>query len=144
MLRTFESRQHLPAAVIVVAVFLGLAAAVAFVTGFSLLIPGTGIDRIWALNPRAYAAFGRGGRASGVVLLALCVVAAVSAAGLLQRRRWAWGLALGIFGMNGLGDVISLPITHDWLKAGAGVLVAAAFFALLLRSEVRVFFANRS
>jgi len=114
----------------------------ALVTGLSLLAPGTPLARIWTLNPRAYAAFARGGSASGVLLLVVSVAAATAARGLLRRRRWAWALALGIFGVNGLGDLVNLALTHDWLRAGAGMLVATLFLALLLHAEVRAFFAE--
>ncbi|HEX4066581.1 MAG TPA: hypothetical protein VHZ09_11220 [Acidobacteriaceae bacterium] len=137
-----DSRQHRPSAVTLVAVFLSLAATIALVTGLSLLAPGTRLDRIWTLNPRAYAAFARGGLASGVLLLVVCGAAAAAARGLLRRRRWAWALAIGIFGINGLGDLANLALTRAWLKAGAGMLVAALFLALLLRADVRTFFAE--
>ncbi len=139
-----ESRQHRPTAVTVVAIILSLAAAIAFITGFTLLVPDTLLSRIWALNPRAYAAFARGGRASGMLLLVVGLAAAATARGWLRGRRWAWLLSFVILGMNGLGDVIDGLVTGDWLRAGPGVLVAALLVAVLLRSEVRIFFANRS
>jgi hypothetical protein len=133
-----------PAIVTILAIVSCFAGGIALVTGLSLALPGTVLDRIWTLNPRAYAAFARMGSVSGVLLLALCPVAAATAAGLLRRRRWAWWLALATFGVNGLGDMASLVVTHDWLRAGSGVLIAAVFVSLLLRAEVRSYFAQRS
>ena len=68
------------------------------------------------------------------------VATAVAAAGLLRGNRWAWQLAIIVFAMNGLGDVVSLFITRDLLKSGSGVLIAALFLTGLLRRNVRLFF----
>lgn len=133
-----------PAIVTTIAVFAWMACGIALVTGLSLAYPGTVLDRIWTLNPRAYAAFARMGRLSGVLLLLLCPVAAATAAGLLHRRRWGWWLALVTFGVNGLGDLASLVMTHEWLRAGSGVLIAGVFLSLLLRADVRNYFAQRT
>lgn len=133
-----------PALVTTLAAVSGIAAAIALVTGLSLADPGTALDRIWRLNPRAWAAFARMGRLSGVLLLILCPVAAATGAGLMGRRRWAWWLALATFGVNGLGDLVNLAMTREWLRAGSGVLIDAVFLSLLLRADVRDYFAQRS
>lgn len=133
-----------PAILTTVALFLGIAPIIAFFTGLSLVHSGTDLDRIWRLNPRAYAAFARMGPVSGALLWILCVAAGSTAAGLLRRRRWAWWLALAIFAANGLGDLATLLITHEWLKAGSGVLIAGVFLILLLRADMRNFFALRT
>ncbi|HEX4037795.1 MAG TPA: hypothetical protein VHX37_07035 [Acidobacteriaceae bacterium] len=133
-----------PPIVTTMAIISCMAGGMALITGLSLAFPGTVFDRIWRLNPRAYAAFARMGRVSGVLLLVLCPIAAATAAGLLRRRRWAWWLALVTFGLNGLGDVASVAVTHDWLKASSGVLIAAVFLSLLLRADTRSFFTQRT
>lgn len=137
-------RARRPAVITLVATFSWMAAVVALLTGVSLLFPGTTLDRLWRLNPRAWAAFAHLGRASGGLLLVLCGLAAAAAVGLLRGRRWAWWLALGIFAANALGDAANLVITHAWLRAGSGIMIAGGFLLLLLRAEARRYFVPRS
>ena len=116
-----------------VAGFLFLATLIAIVVAISLLFPGTFLDRIWNLNPSAYAAFHVLGKLSGVILLVLGVGTGTTAFGLLRQRRWAWWLALVLFSANGLGDLVNLLIGGDRWKSAAGTLIAAAFVFLLVR-----------
>jgi pyruvate carboxylase len=53
--------------------------------------------------------------------------------GLLRGRRWAWWLAIGLFGANGIGDLVSMAISGDRLRSTAGALIAGAFVFLLVR-----------
>jgi hypothetical protein len=131
-----------PAVVPIIAVFFGVATAIAVVIGTSLLIRRTLPDRIWNLNPRAQTALAAHARASGALLLAVGLAAAAAAIGLLRGRRWAWILALAIFAVNGIGDLVSLLIVRDRLRGGSGVLIAGFFLFLLLRSSVRAYFAE--
>jgi hypothetical protein len=49
-----------------------------------------------------------------------------------------------LFGVNALGDVVSLLITRDWPRGLAGFLIDALLLFLLLRTKVRAFFLNRA
>jgi hypothetical protein len=125
----------------IVTVFFVAAALIAALVGTSLLFPGTVLDRMWTLNEPAYVAFRLLGKVSGVALMAVGILSAATAAGLLQRSRWAWQLGLGIFAFNGLGDVVGFGMTRDLLKSGSGVLIAALFLIALSRRKVRIYFA---
>lgn len=129
-----------PQAVLVIAGTLSLAAAIAAITGFSLLFPNAIWDRMWALNRPAYVAFTRFGMFSGAGLLALAGLAAATAIGLLGRMKWGWWAAVVLFAVNGLGDLITLTVTHDLARSGSGVLIALFFLYLLTRTEVRAHF----
>ena len=124
-----------PRAISVVAAFLFLATLVAGVVGAALLLPGMPLDKIWTLNERAHAAFGAFPRTSGVLLLTLGFITAAAALGLLHGRRWAWWLAVSIFACNGAGDLVSVFVTHDLVRSGIGVSVAAIFILCLLRGR---------
>jgi hypothetical protein len=117
----------------VVAAFPFLATLIAVVVALSLLFPYTFLDRIWTLNPAAYAAFHILGKSSGVILLVLGVCTGTTAFGLLRQRRWAWWLAIVLFAANGLGDLTNLLIGGERWKSAAGALIAAAFVFLLMR-----------
>lgn len=135
---------HRPLSVLIVAAFLFAATAIAVVVATSLLFPGTSLDRIWSLNQPAYAAFHVLGKASGLLLLLLAVGTAAAGAGLLRAAKWAWWLAILLFSINGLGDIITLLTPkRDLLKSGSGVVIAAAFLTCLCRPDVIAFFEKR-
>jgi hypothetical protein len=129
--------KHRPVEVTVVAAFLSLAAGVALVTGISLLFPNPIWNIMWDLNRPAYNAFERLGRPSGGLLLALGITTGAAATGLMLQRKWAWWLAIALFAINGLGDLVSLFLTRDLVKGGMGVFVASVFLFFLTRSGVK-------
>jgi len=131
-----------PTAVPVVAAFLLLATVIAFVIGGTLLFPGTRLDVLWQLNRKAYSDFSIFGRTPGMLLFLVGCVTAIAGAGLLRGRRWAWWIAIGIFVINGLGDLTALFVAGDRVKGGSGVLIAGGFLFFLLSKKVRVFFAQ--
>lgn len=46
-------------------------------------------------------------------------------------------VAVGIFAVNGLGDLVTLIKTRDLIRSGSGILFAAAFLGLLMSRRVR-------
>jgi len=129
-----------PVAVSVVAGFLAVATVIAVVVAASLLFPGTLLDRMWALNRPAQVAFEGLGRLGGVLMVFVGLATSTAAWGLLRGRRWAWGMALVVFALNGMGDLVSVALGKDGMRAGLGVLIAGVFFSLLLGKSVRRFF----
>jgi len=71
------------------------------------------------------------------MLLALAVVALVTAVGLLVGKKWSWWVAVLLFSVNGLGDLITLIAARDLARSGSGVLVASLFLYLLMRPDAR-------
>lgn len=113
---------------------------ICLVVGLALLFPGTFLDRIWVYNRPAHAAFQTFGEAAGAGFVVLGLVVGATAWGLSYGRRWAWWLAILIFSLNGIGDLVGLLATHDLLRSGSGMVIAAGFLAVLLRSKVRTSF----
>jgi hypothetical protein len=131
-----------PGVLTLMAILLSAATVIAAVTGMSFVVPGTFLERIWTLNRAAHAAFAAHSRVSGALLLLVGFAAGAAAIGLWRGQRWAWYLAIGIFAVNAVGDLVSLLITRDWLKGGAGILIDALFLFLLLRPNIRAFFSR--
>jgi len=129
-----------PISVAIVAVFLWIAMLISLVVGVALFFPGTFLDRMWVYNQPAHAAFQTVGKAAGIGFLALGLVVGVTAGGLSCGRRWAWWLAISIFALNGIGDLVGLLATRDLLRSGSGFVIAMGFLVVLLRRNSRVSF----
>src|SRR5206468_5772281 len=126
-----------PLGVLAISVILLVSTAIALITGVSLAFPGTFLDRIWALNRRAYIEFAALGRTAGISLMILGLI--IAAAGLLKRRKWAWWLAVGLFVVNVAGDAARI-FTGEPVKGAFGVAIAAGFVIYLTRLRVREYF----
>lgn len=131
-----------PAAVRTVAIFSFLATAISFLTGSSLLFPQVAWHGLWQWNRPAYAFVVEEHlqTMAGVLLPALGIVAAIAGWGLLRGKQWAWWIAVAVFAVNGLGDLLTIVVQRDWVKGGSGVLIASVFLFLLMRSETRRYF----
>jgi hypothetical protein len=132
-----------PAGVTVVAVLQLAAALIGVVVSFSLIVPGTAVDRMWQLNPGVHAAFADHAVEVAPVLALVGMLSAISGVGLLRGHLWAWLLSVALFGINALGDVVSLLMVRDWFQGIAGIVIDAAFLYQLLHGSARGFFLKR-
>ena len=114
-----------------------LAALIAIITGIALAFPGPAWAPMWSLNPQAHEAFTRLGWTAVPLLGVLACLSALAGAGLILRKRWAWRLALLGLSVNGAGDLASLILTHQFVRFGSGILIAAGFIFLLALPPVR-------
>jgi hypothetical protein len=126
----------------VVGIFLCFGATMASLAGTTLIWRGTPLDRIWSLNVEAYRELEPLGRIVGIVFLALAVALAAAATGWFRRRLWGWRLAVGIIATQILGDLANL-LRGDFLRGGAGCVIASALLFYLLRPQVRVVFTGK-
>ena len=109
----------------------------------TLLLPGTPLDRAWALNPTAYKQLSPLGTKVGILFLLLAVVLVVSGIGWLQRRLWGWRLAVAIIATQVIGDIVNV-VRGDLLRGGAGVIIAGALLLYRLRPRVRAAFSTKN
>jgi len=129
-----------PKAVSIVAAVLFAATVIATVLGSSLLYPSARSERLWALNAPVAMAFHKWGSLAGLLLLLLGGTTLSAAVGLLQRKQWAWRLAVALFGINAFGDMVSLAVTGDWWRGISGIAICCAFLYDLSRYPVRRYF----
>lgn len=129
-----------PKAVAVVATFLFAATAIAAVVGTALLFPGKLLNWLSELNQQGMLVFEKVGRFAGVLLLGLAVGTASAAGGLLRARKWAWWFAVGLFAINGGGDLVSFWVTGDAVRSASGLVVCSAFLYVLCRRRTRLYF----
>jgi hypothetical protein len=88
-------------------IFLLFGAGLASLAGTTLLWRGTVLDRMWAVNPRAYSHLSPYGKTIGIPFLQLGITLAFSGAGLLKRRVWGWRLAIVIIVTQVLANFVT-------------------------------------
>src|SRR5216684_6698804 len=91
-----------------VGIFLLFGAVMAPIAGIALVWPGTILDRMWILNPRAYQQLAPFGKTLGIPFLLLSVALGSAAVGWFNRRRWGWRLAVFIIATQVFGDLVNV------------------------------------
>jgi hypothetical protein len=134
-------RTNSPKGILAVGVFLFFGAFTASLAGATLLLRGTVLDRIWELNPTAYARLAPFGSGAGILFLLLGGSLALAGVGWFMRRAWGWRLAVAIISIQALGDAITL-LTGDLVKGSVGFAIASILLIYLLRPKVRAFVSN--
>ena len=122
-----------------IGVFLFFGAMMASFAAATLLWRGSALDRIWALNPRAYKQLAPLGRTVGILFLLLVAALATAGIGWFRRRLWGWRLAVVIIATQLLGDVVNC-VRGDLLRGGIGVIIAGALLLFLVQPKIRATF----
>jgi hypothetical protein len=120
--------------------FLFFGAVMASLAATTLLWRGTALDRVWALNPTAYKQLAPMGGTVGIFFSLLGAVLVAAGIGWFRRRLWGWRLAVAIIAAQVLGDAVNC-VRGDWLRGGAGFIIAGALLLFLLRPRIRTTFA---
>jgi hypothetical protein len=123
-----------------VGIFLFFAAVMASLAATTLLWRGTVLDRVWILNPTAYKQLAPMGGTVGILFLLLGAVLTAAGIGWFRRRLWGWRLAVAIITAQVLADVVNC-VRGDWVRGGAGLIIAGALLLFLLQPRIRATFA---
>ena len=126
-----------PAGITAISLFFAFGATMSGLTAMMLAFPGTALDSLWRLNPRApveLVAFGRWAIVWMALVCALCLMAAI---GLWRCLRWGMKSAIFVLAVNLAGDLLNAAIGHD-LRALIGIPVGGAMIAYLFARR-RVF-----
>ncbi len=119
-----------------IGIFLFFGALMASLAGATLLWRGTVLDRMWALNPRAFRELAPHGSAVGIPFLLLGVTLAVAGIGWFKCRLWGWRLAVAVIAAQVLGNLGNIWMSH-YLEGGIGVAIAGALLLYLVRADVK-------
>src|SRR3954469_21203797 len=125
----------------VIGAFLLFSTAIALSASFTLLFPGTFLDRIWVVNPSAYQELLPFAKVAGAGFLLLAPLVVCVGYGLLRFRRWAWQLGIAGIIANALGDMVNLW-RGEVFKGVFGLVIALAILLFLLSPAVRKLFAG--
>jgi hypothetical protein len=119
--------------------FLFFGASMASLAGVTLLYPDTVLDRVWALNPRAYAQLAPLGRPVGGLFALLSATLCCAGIGWFLRRTWGWRLAVAILFVQAMGDAFNL-MRGDLVRGGIGFIIAVLVLLYLWHPGTRVAF----
>ena len=128
-----------PAGITALSIFFLFGTAASFLSSVSLFFPGSFLEPMWRLNPRARAGFAdMGGWA--VILMCTVSIACVSAAvGLWRGTRWGYWVAATMLVINLLGDLVNVILGTE-PRAAVGIPIVLAILAFLVSKRVQRFF----
>jgi hypothetical protein len=95
------------------AAFFWFGACMSGLAGLMLLFPGSILDPLWRLNPRAQEGFAGMGGWAVLLMVVVCVACATAARGLWRCKRWGLWTVLAILTVNLAGDTANSVVAHD-------------------------------
>lgn len=127
---------RLPRGVALLPLFFSVATCILVACGTALLFPGSLMEVVWRAYParRAMLMPYREWLGPGFLILAIAMLFA--SVGCSRRRIWGWRLAVGIFAVNGIGDVGQIFLGH-FVEGTIGVSAAGTVLYYLFLSRVR-------
>jgi len=131
-----------PRGMTAIGVFFLFGAAMAIIAGITLMRPGTALDHMWSLNPRAYRDLAPFGKSVGVLFLFLAISLLLAGLGWLKRQLWGWRLSVVIVGIQVLGNLAGIFLGRA-VEGVVGFTIAGALLLYMVRPEVSGSFAAK-
>jgi uncharacterized membrane protein (DUF2068 family) len=135
------SSANRPAGIVALTLLFLFGTVASFVSLVALAVPGSFLEPIWKLNPRAHAGFATMHRWAIVLMCVVCVACALTAVGLWRGARWGYWLAIVMLAVNLLGDIANVLVGTE-RKALIGIPIVIIILIFLVSKRVRDFFAN--
>ena len=139
MITRMTKAEARPIGITALSLFFLFGAGASFVSSISLLFPGSFLEPIWRLNPRARSGLGDMGVWAVILMGAICLACASAAVGLWRGARWAYWLAVSLLAINLLGDILNVFLGTE-PRAVIGIPIALAILAFMMSRRVRRFF----
>jgi hypothetical protein len=128
-----------PVGVTALSSFFWAGAIISFIAAVSLLFPGSLLEPMWRLNPRARQGFAGIGGWAILLMGVVSVACAIAAAGLWRGARWGYWFALVLLVINLIGDTTNVLLGTE-PRAAVGIPIVLAILVFLLSRRVRKFF----
>ena len=122
-----------------IGIFFIFGATMAAYAAITLLLPGTFLDALWALNPHGHAELVPYSKAAAPAFIILSAALAATAIGWFRRRYWGWMWGISIIAINATGDFVNLA-RGETLKGATGAGIAGLLLVYMTRARVRSYF----
>ncbi|HYY55791.1 MAG TPA: hypothetical protein VE842_00595 [Pyrinomonadaceae bacterium] len=132
-----------PIGITALSIFFLFGATMSFISFVSLLFPGSFLEPMWRLNPRAREGFAAIGVWAIVLMCTVCAACAAAAVGLWRGALWGYWLAVILLIVNLSGDIANVLLGTE-PRAVVGVPIVLAILIFLMSRRVRHFFRKRS
>jgi len=129
--------QRRPPGVTAISLFFVFGATMSGLSTVLLSFPGTPLDWLWRLNPRAHQGFSALHGWAVLLMAVVCIACLTASLGLWRRQHWGLWTAVTILGLNLVGDTVNAIVEHD-PRALIGIPAAGWMIAYLLTRR-RVF-----
>lgn len=130
-----------PAGIVALTILFLFGTVASSVSLVALSFPGSFLESIWKLNPRAHEGFAKMGGWAIVLMSLVCLACALTAVGLWRGARWGYWLAVVMLAVNLLGDIANVLMGTE-RKALVGIPIVIIILIFLTSKRVRGFFAN--
>jgi uncharacterized membrane protein (DUF2068 family) len=121
-----------PTGITLLAIFFTFGTCMCALTIVLLIFPGTMLDSIWRLNPKAHAAFQTIGWLSILLMAIVGTACALAAIGLARNTTWGYWLGIVVLAVDLAGDLTNVFLRHD-LRTLIGVPIAGALMVYLYK-----------
>jgi multisubunit Na+/H+ antiporter MnhF subunit len=139
MISHHDDSKTRPLGITVLSVFFLFGAAMSGLSFVALLFPGSVLEPMWRLNPRAREGFAALGVWAIILMFVVCVACVSTAVGLWHGKQWGHRLAVVLLGVNLLGDIANVLLGTE-PRAVIGIPIVLAILAFLMTRRVRHFF----
>ncbi|MEP6719311.1 MAG: hypothetical protein ABJB21_09210 [bacterium] len=133
--KTVKLLKH-PRGITALSIFFLAGALISLTASASLLFPGSLIEPMWRVNPRAYKHLSDLGPWAVVLLFVVSICCLIAAIGLWRRAAWGHKIAVALIAINLIGDVANTVMGTE-PRAIVGVPIALAILVYLLSNKVR-------
>jgi len=130
-----------PAGITALAVLFAFGTLMSLTASISLLVPGSVLEPMWRLNPRARVGFESLGGWAVLLLAVVSLVCSLCAAGFWLGRPWGYRIGFYGLGVNLLADAANGILADR--RALVGIPVALAILAYLRGGRARSWFGLR-